>query len=238
MIDPSNARALAGLASRERDVLGAYQPGFEPESSDVARRPRIVASNDPLSVAAPDGTYFMSAADDGEIGLSRDGGFTLVDGELRTAGGRRVLGFAGPRAPLGPLRVDRYDAALARASDARIDPDGTFSYVRYAIDPRTGERRGERVAAGRLALATLPPGTQPERIDAGHVRAPRGVAQRVGIPGTAGFATLRPYARDLGRVDLIAGLEGLRESYLSYEALRAAGDERTKTDKITMDLLK
>jgi hypothetical protein len=237
LIDPATARSLADIAERARDVMHAGRPGFEPESADVARAPRLVVSHDPLSVAAPEGTYFLSRDARGKAGMSRDGAFRLVAGELRTADGQSVLGVA-PGGGLGPLRIDRYDAALGRAAQPRIDADGTFEYARVTLDPRSGERRSERIAVGRVALARLPAGTQPERIDAQHVRAPAGVTAQIGVPGEGGFAPLHAQARDLGRIDLIAGLDRMRDAYLAFEALHAANGARGKSDQSAMDLIK
>jgi len=238
MIDPASASSLARIASRERDVMHAYQPGFVPESDDVAVPTRVVRDDDPLAVAAPEGAYFASAGPDGGIAFSRDGGFHMAGGRLLTADGRSVLGVVAGSRALVPLRVDAYDAALGRAADVRIDADGTLSYARTSVDPRTGERRSERVPAGRVALARFPAGTQPERTGAAYVRAPSGVTPLIGLPADSGFAPLATRARDLGRIDLLAGLEQMREAYVSYEALRAAQHARGGVDKTTLDLVK
>jgi hypothetical protein len=242
MIDPALAAAFDRVAARQRDVAHAFEPGFEPELADIAGRAGVQRDPSPLSVAAPEGTYFAAAsgAGGGGITFSRAGGFALDGGELRFAGDERpVLGFGfDRRTTLVPLRVDPVDAALGRVSDARIDPDGTFAYTRTSVDPRTGERRAERVAVGRLALARFPAGTQPERVDATHVRAPHGVAPHVGAPGDGSFGALAVRSRDLGRVDVFAGLEGLRAAYDGLDAVRAAGKAHAGLDRTAMDLLK
>jgi hypothetical protein len=240
VIDPSLSAAFDRVAARRRDVLHAYEPGFEPELTDVAGRAGVQPDADPLSVVAPEGTFFAAAGPGGEPSFSRAGAFGVVDGELRFAGdSRAVLGFALDRpAALVPLRVDPYDAALGGVSDARVSADGSFSYVRTSVDPRSGERRNERVTVGRVALARFPAGTQPERLDGTHVRAPRGVAPQIGLPGDGRFAPLATQSRDLGRVDLIVGLERLREAYDDVEALRAANHVRGSLDRTAMDLLK
>jgi hypothetical protein len=240
MIDPTLSNAFARLAARERDVVHAFEPGFEPEMADVAGHPGAQPTADPLSVVAPEGTYFVAAGDGTSVTLSRAGSFAVSDGELRFAGDRRaVLGFAAGRpGTLVPLRVDPYDAATGGATDARIDVDGTFAYTRATIDPRTGERRSERVTIGRVALARLPAGTQPERVDATHVRAPHGVSPLVGAPADGRFAALATHARDLGRVDVLAGLERMREAYDDLGAIRASVVARRSVERSTMDLLK
>ncbi|MGB8204596.1 MAG: hypothetical protein WCE83_07950, partial [Candidatus Baltobacteraceae bacterium] len=128
--------------------------------------------------------------------------------------------------------------ALGRVADPRIGADGTVSYPRTTVDPRGGERRSERVALGRLALARLPAGTQPVRLDATHVAAPAGVPVFVGVPADGTFAPLTTNARDRGRIDPAAGLQRLQEAYLAFEALQAEHMARLGTEKTTLDLLK
>ena len=240
MIDPSLSAAFDRVAARRRDVLHAYEPGFEPEFGDVAGRAGVQPDADPLSVVAPEGTYFAAAGPENEPSFSRAGAFRVVGGELRFAGdGRPVLGLAlDRRGTLVPLRVDPYDAALGGVADARIAADGTFSYARTSVDPRSGERRTERLTVGRIALARFPAGTQPERIDGTHVRAPHGVTPQIGLPDDGRFAPLATRSRELGRVDLIVGLERLREAYDGVEAVRAANHVRASLDRTAMDLLK
>lgn len=239
MIDRSTSAGLEKIASRERDAAHAYKPGFVPESSDVARPSRPVAVQDPLSVAAPQSAYFLGIDAGGKVAFSREGAFEITKGELRGSDGRPVLGFAlDDRSALAPLRIDPYDAALGRVSDARVDADGTFGYTRTSIDPRTGARRSERVVVGRVAIARFPAGTQPARVDAAHVVPPAGVKAQIGVPGDGSFPALAPHSRDLGSVDIIASLEKMKEAYDAFEAQRAAYHARGDVEKTTMDLVK
>lgn len=239
MIDPAVFAGLGRIAQRERDVLHAFDPGFIPERSDVAETPRIVPDADPLGVAVPPGAYVVTPDATGRLTYSRDGAFAVRAGELQAGDGRPVLGFVvGDRTKLVPLRADPYDAALGRISNARIESDGTFGYERISVDPRTGDRRTERVAVGRIALGRFPAGSQPERLDAGHVAPPTGARAQVGVPADGSFAPLVTFARDLGRVNVIAGLDKLREAYVAFEALRAADRTRGAVEKTTMDLVK
>jgi flagellar basal body rod protein FlgG len=239
VIDPATANALDRLDARNSDVRNAYVAGFIPLANDTTRAPRVVPSADPLGVALPDGTFVLTPDPGGQIDYSRDGAFHVTDGELRASDGRPVLGFAaGDRKRLVPLRVDPYDAALGRVSEGRVEADGSVCYTRASIDPRSGERRVERVTLGRIALARFPAGTQPERVDAEHVRPPAGVAPQLGVPADGTFPALATKARDLGRVDILAGLEKMKEAYDNYEALRAAHHGRGETEKIAMDLVK
>jgi hypothetical protein len=119
MIDAATSADLARIAARERDVVNAFEPGFVPEASDVAHPSRPVPTADPLSAAAPQGTYFLTANGAGPPAFSRDGTFRIVDGELQAAG-NPVLGFAlGERTTLAHLRVDPYDRARTRFGGRR-----------------------------------------------------------------------------------------------------------------------
>ncbi len=238
MISNVTAAALERIAERADDLRGAFVPGFEPrESSGATRALQLTRDLNPLSVVAPADTFFVSAGPNGAR-FSRDGGFAVADGQLRTRDGAAVLGFVdGANAP-APLRLDPIDVALGRVSGARIEPDGTFAYQRAGVDPRSGARRSERVVAGRLALARFPAGTAPVRGDATHVEAPSGVPPAFGRPGEGGFGLLQPFARDLGRVDPIGNAQRLGEAYLSFEALRAAGSARNDFAHVALDLVK
>ncbi len=239
MIDPATANALERIDARNDDVRNAYRPGFVPQSNDVARSARSVPERDPLAVALPEGAFIVTPDASGELSYSRDAAFKMNGGELQASDGRPVLGFSlGNRKLLVPLRVDPYDAALGRVTGERVEADGTASYTRTTIDPRTGERRAERVALGRVALARFPAGTQPERIDGVHVRPPRGVVPQLGVPADGNFGAFVTSARDLGRVDILTGLEKMKEAYAQFEALRAAHHGRGETEKIALDLVK
>ena len=239
MIDPALSNALDRIAMREADVRGSYRPGFSPAANDVARPSSARPNRDPLSVALPEGSYVVTPDTQGRLTYSRDGSFELHDGELRGPSGRPVLGFAlGNRSSLVALRVDPYDTALGRVANPRVEADGTVSYERSAVDPRSGERRSERVAIGRLALARFPAGTQTERVDASHVVPPQGVGPQLGVPADESFGSLATGSRDTGRVDIIAALEKMKEAYVNFEALRAAHHGRGETEKTIMDLVK
>jgi flagellar basal body rod protein FlgG len=237
MISDASAAALQRIAQRADDLRHAYEPGFEPADARAPRSNHAVAALDPLSVAAPRGYWFAFTGPDG-IRFGRDGGFTLVDGALRSRDGAEVLGFAASSGQLGTLHVDPIDAALGRASDPRLEADGTFTYARAGLDPRTGARRSDRVEAGRIALVRFPAGSEPLRADATHVLAPPGVAPRYGRPGEAEFPALETHARDLGAVDPQSGVRRLQEAYLSFEALQAAERQRRGFDRIAGDLIK
>jgi hypothetical protein len=239
MISAATSDALERIATRASDVLSAYTSGFEPQRSDAASDAvHYERSLDPLSVVAPERNYFLVERG-GATRFTRDGTFTFADGTLRTRDGAAVLGLVqdeggAPR----PLEIDPIDRALGRAGAERVEADGSVSYARTTIDPRSGERRVERVTVGRVALARFPAGTQALRVDGTHVDAPRGVAPLVGAPSDGNFGPLRTCARDAGRLDLLAGLQRLQEAYLSFEALRAAQHARGGLERTTLDLVK
>jgi hypothetical protein len=239
MISRATADALARVAERAAEMRHAYEAGFEPaEPSGASAEVAPARTLDPLSVAAPNGAFFVV----GEAGgprLTRDGGFALApNGELRARDGSAVFGFARDGAPLAPLRIDPVDAALGRAREVRLERDGSLSYVRTALDPRTGSRRNERLIAGRVALAALPAGTGPLREDATHMAAPPGTTPVYGRPGDGTFAFLTTHARDRGRLDPIAGVRRLQEAYVALEALHAAGYAGDSLDRAALDLVK
>jgi flagellar basal body rod protein FlgG len=241
MISPATADALNRIAARAQDVMRAYTAGGFPANTDVgtARSPQY--ASDPLSVAAPPNAYFVTQSPTGVRTYTRDGGFAVVRGELRTAEGLAVLGYpAGDaRGALAvPLTLPAADVALGRCANVRIESDGMLSYTRTTIDPRTTERSVERVTAGKIALARFPAGTQPIRLDERHVGAPQGIAAHFGTPADGTFAGIATYARDTGSVDIDTSLDKLSEAYRAFSALAAANRARGGTDQTAMDLLK
>jgi hypothetical protein len=241
LISSTLGDAMDRIASRAQDALSAYGAGVTPLHNDVvdsASAPLRVS--DPLSVVAPPSAYFVTRTMQGAQRYTRDGAFALDGDALVTAGGASVLGYAPGSARGGvpePLRLDARDAALGRASDVRVESDGSVAYTRTSIDPRTGEREVERVCTGTLALARFPAGTAPVRVDATHAGAPSGVVPHLGTPADGTFAGLATYARDAGNIDLSASLAKLSEAYLAFSALRTAqqasfGSMRTATELV------
>jgi hypothetical protein len=237
MIAPSTADALAKIERIASDLREAFAPGTSSGDRSFAATPALRASADPLSVVAPPAAYFLTGSAAAPQ-FTRDGCFVVGDGELRTGSGAAVLGFAPGSSALSPIRIDPVDAALGRPRSVRIEADGSVAYLCSAIDPRSGERREERVVAGRLALARFPAGTSPRRIDAAHSAAPEGVAPHVGAPGDGAFAPVTCYSRDCGSIDLDAGLMRLQEAYLQLGAVGAAGKALGGVEKTALDLLK
>jgi hypothetical protein len=238
MISQATAAALARVAERATDVRHTYEAGFEPSDASSGTRDAAPARTlDPLSVAAPADSYFAVGGSDGPR-FTRDGSFSLIDGELRARDGAAVLGYARDGAPLAPLRIESVDAALGRASDARLERDGSLTYARASLDPRSGARRVERVVAGRLALVSFPAGTLGVRVDETHLSAPPGVRPSYSRPGERGSDLLQTHARDLGRIDPSTGVRRLQEAYMALDALHAAGYAADSLDRAALDLVK
>ena len=237
--DASLSGALDRIAERAADVRRAYTPGAVPRYDDVATpAPVSDFTLDPLSVAAPDGAYFI--AGDGEHGrcYTRNGAFALREGTLVDGDGRAILGARGSAGELTALRIDPVDDALGRVRDVAIAPDGTLSYRRETIDPRTGERTQQGVEVGRIALARLPAGTRPETGDGSDVSAPPGVTPQTGFAQDGSFPALVPMRRERSRIDIDESLIRLKDAYLTFDALQAAQAAKGRLSKTAMDLLK
>jgi len=241
MDGPSPVDAFERIAARAEDLREAFRPGGVPLHGDVTGAPRVLGSSDPLSVALPAGAWLVTTGSDGTRAYARDGALTLADGVLRTRDGAAVLGYPGGDARAGiasPLELPAADRALGRCERPAIEADGSVVYRRVAIDPRTGERSLERRAIGRVALARFPAGSEPVRLDGGHVAAPHGVTPHLGTPNDGTFGALMTASREAGSVDIAAGVERLNESYRQFEALGAAFRSRAGVQKTTLDLVK
>lgn len=241
MIGASALEAYDRVLSRAQDLREIFRSGARPLNDDVAGPPEIVPSSDPLSIVPPPGAWLVTRGTDGQRAYERDGTLHFEDGVLRTASGADVLGYPsgdGRGAVPIPLRITATDIALGRAGGARVEADGTVSYSRTALDPRSGARSAERVVIGRVALARFPAGTQPQRIDAARVTAPRGVVAHLGTAGDGTFAPLATFSRDAGTIDIAAGVARLDEAYRAFEALGAAMKSRAGVDKTAVDLVK
>jgi len=242
LISSTLSDAMDRIASRAQDALSAYGTGATPLHNDVVDSTQVpLRASDPLSVVAPTSSYFVTRTAEGAQRYTRDGAFHLDGDALMTADGAHVLGFASGTARGGvpvPLRLDARDVALGRASEVRVESDGSVAYTRTSIDPRSGERQIERVCAGTVALARFPAGTAPMRVDATHAGAPAGVAPHLGTPADGTFAGLATYARDPGNIDLNASLAKLSEAYLAFSALRTAQQARFGSMRTATELVK
>jgi flagellar basal body rod protein FlgG len=238
-LNPTMSAAIDRIAERAADVRRAFMPGAVPQRDDVATpAPSSGFTLDPLSVAAPDGAYFIVSDSCGHSAYTRDGAFALRDGRLVAADGAPVFGIRAPGAELTELRVDPVDVALGRVGQPHIEPDGGFIYQRNTIDPRSGARNVQRVVIGRIALARFPAGTRLGQIDSSRSSAPSGEMPQVGLPGDGGFAELATMQRERSRVNLDKSLARLDDAYLAFDALAAAEAARGHFGKTVMDLLK
>jgi flagellar basal body rod protein FlgG len=238
LISNATARALDEIAARERDVLQSYAPGAMPERGDVAKKSDAAPSLDPLSAAPPADAFFVTRDDRGRILFTRDGSFSIRDGALVDEQGRPILGYARDGATLAPLAADRVDAALGFVGGARIEADGSVTYERSTVDPRTGRREVQRASMGRIALARFAPGTKLATVDSQHAAAPLGIVPHIGRPADGNFAGVEPFARESSGIDIDLGLQRLQEAYLALDAMRAAGSAQGGIEKTAMDLLK
>ena len=239
MLGTATLDALQRIADRANDVLAAYAPGAVPRFGDVHAAPAPLPFDDPLSVAAPPGAWFVTQDERGGRTYTRAGSFHIAaDGTLQTADGTRVLGTTEAGAVPAPLRLPEPDRTLGRCTDVSLEDDGRLVYTRTAIDPRTRERSLETVVAGRVTLARFPAGSNPQRLDATHFGAVAGVVPHFGSPAANGFAPLATRVRDIGNVDIDAGLQRLTEAYVAFSALQAAHRVEGASAKVVMDLLK
>lgn len=238
LISNATTRALDDIAIRERDVLQAYTPGAVPERGDVAQPSSAQPVLDPLSVAAPDDSYFITSDDRGRTLFTRDGSFALRNGIIVDTQGRPMLGYRTQGSALGPLQADPVDVALGYVKTAHVESDGTVTYERSTIEPRTGRRELQRAVMGMLALARFAPGTKFQAVDPQHVAAPLGIMPHIGHAGDGNFGAVTPNARERSGIDIDAGLQRLQEAYLALDAIRAAGKAQGSVEKTTMDLLK
>jgi hypothetical protein len=149
MLATGSLEALQRIADRANDVLAAYAPSAVPRFGDVQTATRPLPVEDPLSVAAPPGTWFVTVDERGARTYTRAGSFNVgADGTLQTVDGARVLGTAAAGGALAPLRLPEPDRTLGRCENVHLEGDGILAYARTSIDPRTRERSDERVAVG------------------------------------------------------------------------------------------
>lgn len=238
MISPTTSAAFERIASRQADLREAFSPGAVPQNGDVARAPSSEYTADPLSVAAPPESYFIGTDERGRQIYTRDGAFALQNDTLVDRHGRPALGFTATGGALRPLRVDAVDRALGRAEDLTIGSDGSVSYSRVAVDPRTGLGERTRVVIGRLALARFAPASKLQPLDATRFLAPDAAIPHVGSASDGNFGAIATHQAERSRVDFDRGIERLQEAYLAFDALRAAHHAQGGVEKAAMDLVK
>lgn len=238
-LSPTLTAALDRITERAGDVRRAFISGAQPARDDVAvAAPGSDLTLAPLCVTPPEGACFPIRDAGGATGYTRDGSFRIADGALVDDAGNHLLGVRAPGGALTELRIDPVDAALGRASRARIEADGTFAYDRTAVDPRTGMRAAQRVVAGRVALARFPAGTKLESADGDRYVPPNGIVPHTGLAGDGSFAALQPMRRERSGIDLDESLARLKDAYVAFDALQAAQTAKGHLGKTAMDLLK
>ncbi len=237
-VNPNLGTALDRIEERAADVRRAFTGGALPQRDDVATATPIADFTlDPLSVSAPEETYFITRNLRGDLGYTRDGSFSVRQGRLVDESGNAVQ-RAMPNGTLTDLTIDPVDSALAQAGDERIESDGTLTYARGIVDPRIASRQMRRISAGRLALARFPAGTRMESVDGLTYLPKENIAPQVGAPGAAGMGPLSLMHRDRSRVDIDRSILRLKEAYIAFDALHAAESAKAHFGKTAMDLVK
>ncbi len=237
MIDPTSAAALREIAQRYDDVLHAYDPAFRPHDATLALRAGapLVPDAGPLSVAPPRGAYVLVRRQ-GHDALTQAGDFRFVDGELQTRDGASVLGFPGtertPRKALRDRSTSRYGVW------ATADPVARLSYLRALVrrsrfGTDANASRHARADRARRAARGHATGAGRRSLRAAARRRPTRQGGRAG-----GFSRSLHHVRQLGAIDLGAGLDRLREAYARFDALEAAHRSNETAEKTAMDLLK
>jgi hypothetical protein len=243
MINSGPAQALAELATRAQEMLHAYEPGYETADVQI-RSPKLARSEpalDAMSVAAPEGAYFVGQDPSGKTFYSRDGSLRISGRSIGWSDGSAVMGYpAGSTPGTAPqqLRIDPVDTALGRVGEPHIEADGAVVYTRSAVNPKNGKARKERVVAGVVALARFPAGSALSPMSATRVAPPAGVTPAVSAPDAKTVGSLTPKARDLGSVDFESGLNVLREAFLALDAMSAASRIDDRDAHVAMDLIK
>lgn len=239
LVNSATADALDYIAERAADAANAFAPGARASFDDVAvsKAPSRTVL-DPLSVMPPQDGYFITSDDRGRTAYTQNGAFSIVDGAIAGSNGRAITGFTCPDGTLHELRIDPVDAALKRATDVVVAPDGSVSYTRASFDPRSGTRKNERVVVGTVALARFPSATKLSAADAERSLPPPGVVPHVGRPEDGDFGALAPMQRGGSHIDLERSLNKLSDAYLAFDALAAAHKAQGAAGKTAMDLLK
>ncbi|MBV8727583.1 MAG: flagellar hook basal-body protein [Candidatus Eremiobacteraeota bacterium] len=237
MISATTVHALDDIGQRETELRAAFQPGAAATHSEIAAAASIDRDVSPLSVASGGNAYFVVRDLNGRELFTRDGVFHIDNGTLVDRNGMPVLGYHRGDT-LSPLTLDPIDDALGRIRNLRIEADGSVAYDKATIDPVTRQTERARVVVGKIALARFSAATRLEPIDQTRWRAPHGIPPHLGVAADENFPALVTHAHRRSGIDPLAGIDRLQESYLAFDALRAAHNAQGKAEKIAMDLLK
>jgi len=154
MIELNISNAVDRVNDRADDALGYSTPGYQPKFHDVLNsQVRSIKTFDPLSVVAPEHTYFVVDNGDGSRSYTRGGDFRLAQGRLVDRNGRVVLGYPNgiEKGTLAPIRLP-----LGTPDErVRIASDGTVSYLSRATTgaPSNAEPRRSQLVPGVDALS-------------------------------------------------------------------------------------
>ena len=237
MISAAATHALDDIAQREAEIRSAFAPGAVPTHSEIAAQPSLERDASPLSVAPSGDGYFIVRDSAGSELFTEDGAFAIEHGALVDRNGMPVLGY-GASGKLAPLKLDPIDDALGRVGNLKIEANGALSYQKTAIDPITRQAGQIKVVVGRIALARFSAATRLETVDYTRWRAPSGIPPHLGVPQDGNFLPLVTRAHRRSEIDPLTGIDRLQESYMAFDALRAAHTAQGRVDKIAMDLLK
>ena len=239
IVNSATSEALEYINERAADVYRAYTPGASSAHGDVMRdNLQSHAVFDPLSVAPPNDAYFVTTDDRGRKLYTQNGNFRVVNGTLVGENGCPILGTTASKSALSELRLDSIDSALGRIQGLQVEADGSLSYTRSSIDPKSGARQNERVVVGRVALARFPAGSKLSPIDAERALAPVGIVPHLGRPSDGNFAALQAWHESESRIDIDKSLDRLNDAYMAFDALQAAHKAQGSLSKTAMDLLK
>ncbi len=214
MISDATMRAMETIVQREREVVD--QTGF--------------------TVRAPKGSFLIAGRENAAPEYVTQATLSLRGGALVDDRGAAILGYDRPGSSPHALHVDPVDVALGFAGTMRVDADGTISYQREEIDPRSGLSEIVDETIGKLALARFPQSAPPPLTSAGRFASPAGVTPLTGTPGDGTFERITGASLDQQRID--TSFERLQDAYMAFDALRAAGKAHGSVEKTAMDLLK
>jgi len=245
MIDAGIAALQDEITARGNELYGWRVPGFEPIHDDIRTPPSSVPAPVPSNVtrgamcvvAAPQGSRFVTLDAQGQYRYTRNGALTIVDGTVMTLEHRPLLGYMPGATTIGRLRLPMLDRIITPRQQLHVARDGSVSYDREVLDPRSGLQQIQRQRLGVIALARFPAGSEPVSLGT-YERAPLGIEPYIATPGTHGFEELLPDRLDRGGIDLQRALLHLQTAYERFDALLAERDIAQKNLGTAMDLVK
>lgn len=195
MIDLDCSNAIDMVNDRAVDALGYNTPGYQPKFHDVLNsQVRSIKSFDPLSVVAPQNTYFVVDNGDGSHSYTRGGDFRLAEGRLVDRDGRAVLGYPNgiEKGTLAPITLP----PGTPDGRVRIASDGTVSYLGSATSVEPSSSRSLRSGRSQDAPALSAPTAafDPSEASAFKVGLKQGLTPTPGIAVPVGQVALARFA--------------------------------------------